>query len=150
MIALFHLLITRVDKVRALREAFYRQNLPNVTNLLATVLVFLIVIYFQVREGRGRRGGRMRARESAVARVLLAMTEGGRGLRDCETNSLRRQSREELNSQCACHNSFAKSRAWQCKTSGNQSCERVSRADRELADRLLAIVDCPHCRSITM
>ncbi|RZS21391.1 hypothetical protein BHM03_00054026 [Ensete ventricosum] len=35
------------DKVRALREAFYRQNLPNVTNLLATVLVFLIVIYFQ-------------------------------------------------------------------------------------------------------
>lgn len=47
MIALFHLLITRTDKVRALREAFYRQNLPNVTNLLATVLVFLIVIYFQ-------------------------------------------------------------------------------------------------------
>ncbi|KAB1200023.1 Protein transport protein Sec61 subunit alpha [Morella rubra] len=28
-------------------EAFYRQNLPNVTNLLATVLIFLIVIYFQ-------------------------------------------------------------------------------------------------------
>ncbi|KAM0929049.1 hypothetical protein ACQ4PT_001875 [Festuca glaucescens] len=47
VIALFHLLITRSDKVRALREAFYRQNLPNVTNLLATVLVFLIVIYFQ-------------------------------------------------------------------------------------------------------
>ena len=47
VIALFHLLITRTDKVRALREAFYRQNLPNVTNLLATVLIFLIVIYFQ-------------------------------------------------------------------------------------------------------
>lgn len=47
VIALFHLLITRNDKVRALREAFYRQNLPNVTNLLATVLIFLIVIYFQ-------------------------------------------------------------------------------------------------------
>ncbi|XP_037494706.1 protein transport protein Sec61 subunit alpha [Jatropha curcas] len=47
VIALFHLLITRPDKVRALREAFYRQNLPNVTNLLATVLIFLIVIYFQ-------------------------------------------------------------------------------------------------------
>lgn len=30
-----------------MKEAFYRQNLPNVTNLLATVLVFLIVIYFQ-------------------------------------------------------------------------------------------------------
>ncbi|KAK3005030.1 hypothetical protein RJ639_016769 [Escallonia herrerae] len=47
VIALFHLLLTRTDKVRALRESFYRQNLPNVTNLLATVLVFLIVIYFQ-------------------------------------------------------------------------------------------------------
>ncbi|KAK1363033.1 SecY protein transport family protein [Heracleum sosnowskyi] len=45
--ALFHLLITRTDKVRALREAFFRQNLPNVTNLLATVFIFLIVIYFQ-------------------------------------------------------------------------------------------------------
>ncbi|CAA6664293.1 unnamed protein product [Spirodela intermedia] len=40
VIALFHLLITRTDKIRALREAFYRQNLPNVTNLLATVFVF--------------------------------------------------------------------------------------------------------------
>jgi len=47
IVALFHLLITRSDKVKALKEAFYRQNLPNVTNLLATVLVFLIVIYFQ-------------------------------------------------------------------------------------------------------
>merc|ERR1719326_2096324 len=47
IIALFHLLITRTDKVRALKEAFYRQNAPNVTNLLATVLVFIIVIYFQ-------------------------------------------------------------------------------------------------------
>lgn len=47
VIALFHLLIIRSDKIRALREAFYRQNLPNVTNLLATVFIFLIVIYFQ-------------------------------------------------------------------------------------------------------
>jgi len=47
IIALFHLLVTRSDKVRALREAFYRNNLPNITNLLATVLVFAIVIYFQ-------------------------------------------------------------------------------------------------------
>merc|ERR1711975_139475 len=47
LIALFHLLVSRGDKVRALREAFYRQNLPNITNLLATVLVFAIVIYFQ-------------------------------------------------------------------------------------------------------
>jgi protein transport protein SEC61 subunit alpha len=47
IIALFHLLITLTDKVRALKEAFYRQNLPNCANLLATVLVFLVVIYFQ-------------------------------------------------------------------------------------------------------
>lgn len=47
IIALFHLLVTRTDKVRALREAFYRQNLPNITNLLATIVVFAIVIFFQ-------------------------------------------------------------------------------------------------------
>jgi protein transport protein SEC61 subunit alpha len=47
IIALIHLLITRQNKVRALREAFYRSNLPNLTNLLSTVLIFLIVIYFQ-------------------------------------------------------------------------------------------------------
>jgi len=47
VIALFHLLATRNDKLRALREAFTRTNLPNVTNLLATVLVFGIVIFFQ-------------------------------------------------------------------------------------------------------
>jgi len=45
--ALFHLLLTRNDKVRALKEAFYRQNLPNITNLLATGVVFVIVIFFQ-------------------------------------------------------------------------------------------------------
>jgi len=47
IIALFHLLVTRTDKVRALREAFYRSNLPNITNLLATIAVFGIVIFFQ-------------------------------------------------------------------------------------------------------
>jgi len=47
VIALFHLLVTRQDKVRALKEAFYRQNLPNITNLLATALIFVVVIYFQ-------------------------------------------------------------------------------------------------------
>lgn len=34
--------------MRGLREAFYRQNLPNLTNLIATIFVFGIVIYFQV------------------------------------------------------------------------------------------------------
>ncbi|KAJ1477408.1 putative Sec61 [Baffinella frigidus] len=47
IVAMFHLLITKADKVRALQEAFYRMNLPNVTNLLATVLVFVLVVYFQ-------------------------------------------------------------------------------------------------------
>lgn len=47
IIALFHLLVTRQDKVRALKEAFYRQNLPNITNLMATILIFAVVIYFQ-------------------------------------------------------------------------------------------------------
>src|SRR3989338_4995637 len=40
LIALVHMLLTRSDKFRALKEAFYRTNLPNVTNLLATALVF--------------------------------------------------------------------------------------------------------------
>ena len=48
IIALFHLLATRTDKVRGLREAVHRQNLPNITNLIATIFVFGIVIYFQV------------------------------------------------------------------------------------------------------
>ncbi|XP_058755798.1 uncharacterized protein LOC131629014 [Vicia villosa] len=47
VIALIHSLITRTDKVRALSEAFFRQNLPNVTNIFATVFFFLIAIYFQ-------------------------------------------------------------------------------------------------------
>ena len=47
IIALFHLLITRSNKFSAFTEALYRQNLPNVTNLMATVLIFVVVIYFQ-------------------------------------------------------------------------------------------------------
>eukprot|EP01130_Rhizamoeba_saxonica_P000202 TRINITY_DN10196_c0_g1_i1.p1 TRINITY_DN10196_c0_g1~~TRINITY_DN10196_c0_g1_i1.p1 ORF type:complete len:493 (+),score=104.87 TRINITY_DN10196_c0_g1_i1:44-1480(+) len=47
IIALFHLLITQPDKVRALHDAFNRPGLPNLTNLLATVFVFAVVIFFQ-------------------------------------------------------------------------------------------------------
>merc|ERR1712232_2721 len=47
VIAFFHLLISKSDKVGALKEAFYRQNAPNITSLFATVLVFFVVIYFQ-------------------------------------------------------------------------------------------------------
>merc|ERR1711953_1158065 len=47
IVATFHFLASRTDKLLTLREAFYRQSAPNLTNLLATVLVFFIVIYFQ-------------------------------------------------------------------------------------------------------
>eukprot|EP00747_Dinoflagellata_sp_TGD_P145929 gnl/TRDRNA2_/TRDRNA2_176631_c0_seq5.p1 gnl/TRDRNA2_/TRDRNA2_176631_c0~~gnl/TRDRNA2_/TRDRNA2_176631_c0_seq5.p1 ORF type:complete len:475 (+),score=117.76 gnl/TRDRNA2_/TRDRNA2_176631_c0_seq5:126-1550(+) len=47
IVAMFHFMLTRTDKVMALKEAFYRQSAPNLTNLFATVLVFFIVIYFQ-------------------------------------------------------------------------------------------------------
>merc|ERR1711879_751852 len=47
IVALFHLLVTRSEKIMALREAFYRQNAPNITSLFATVLIFFVVIYFQ-------------------------------------------------------------------------------------------------------
>jgi hypothetical protein len=32
----------------ALQQAFYRQNAPNISQLLATVIVVLVVIFFQV------------------------------------------------------------------------------------------------------
>merc|ERR1719181_148506 len=47
IVATFHFLASRPDKIYALREAFYRQSAPNLTNLFATMLVFFIVIYFQ-------------------------------------------------------------------------------------------------------
>eukprot|EP00041_Stephanoeca_diplocostata_P006931 m.95950 g.95950 ORF g.95950 m.95950 type:complete len:475 (-) comp16626_c0_seq1:106-1530(-) len=48
VIALFHQLFTRSDKIRALQRVWSgRQDLPNLTNLLATVLVFGVVIFFQ-------------------------------------------------------------------------------------------------------
>ncbi|KAK7205024.1 SecY subunit domain-containing protein [Myxozyma melibiosi] len=47
VVSLVHLLFTRKDKSRALKEAFYRQNLPNMMQLLATVAVFLVVVYLQ-------------------------------------------------------------------------------------------------------
>jgi len=47
IICLFHLLFTWSDKTRALKEAFYRQNLPNMMNLIATLAVFVAVIYLQ-------------------------------------------------------------------------------------------------------
>ena len=79
VIALFHLLATRTDKIRGLREAFYRSNLPNLTNLMATILVFGIVIYFQVREREGgREGGRKRGKEEEREEEREGGREGGR------------------------------------------------------------------------
>jgi protein transport protein SEC61 subunit alpha len=47
IVCLVHLLITWPDKQLALREAFYRQNLPNCMNLISTIIVFSVVIYLQ-------------------------------------------------------------------------------------------------------
>lgn len=47
VVALFHLLGSRRDKKRALLEAFYRQNLPNMLQLVSTVGVFFLVVYLQ-------------------------------------------------------------------------------------------------------
>jgi protein transport protein SEC61 subunit alpha len=47
VVATFHFLTSRSNKLAALRDAFYRSSAPNLTNLFATMLVFFIVIYFQ-------------------------------------------------------------------------------------------------------
>ncbi|KAK3158207.1 hypothetical protein QOZ80_2AG0134190 [Eleusine coracana subsp. coracana] len=47
VLAWVHLLITRTDMLPAMREAFYRQNLPNVINLLATCFFVPIAIFSQ-------------------------------------------------------------------------------------------------------
>jgi protein transport protein SEC61 subunit alpha len=48
IIALFHFVLTKQNKWSALNQAMWRQNAPNISNLLATVVVVLVVIYFQV------------------------------------------------------------------------------------------------------
>lgn len=47
VIAWVHLLVTGTDKFSATCQAFCRQNLPNVTNLLVTCLFCLIALFFQ-------------------------------------------------------------------------------------------------------
>ncbi|KIW04711.1 protein transporter SEC61 subunit alpha [Verruconis gallopava] len=47
ILALVHLLITWPNKPLALREAFFRSNLPNISNLLSTLVIFAAVIYLQ-------------------------------------------------------------------------------------------------------
>jgi protein transport protein SEC61 subunit alpha len=48
LVALVHLLITKKNKVAALHRAFYRSNTPNLMNFIATIVVFIVVIYLQV------------------------------------------------------------------------------------------------------
>ncbi|CAG0914421.1 unnamed protein product [Notodromas monacha] len=45
LVALVYLVTTRKDKVKGLQEALYRQNLPNVMSLLATLVIVLAVVY---------------------------------------------------------------------------------------------------------
>ena len=47
ILAMIHLLATWPNKQLALREAFFRQNLPNIMNLISTVCIFTAVIYLQ-------------------------------------------------------------------------------------------------------
>ena len=47
IITAVHLLMSKKNKVEAIHRAFYRNNAPNLSNLVATVIVFLVVIYFQ-------------------------------------------------------------------------------------------------------
>lgn len=47
VITAIHLLVTKKNKIEAIHRAFYRSNAPNLSNLIATVIVFLVVIYFQ-------------------------------------------------------------------------------------------------------
>lgn len=46
IIALFHSIATQPNKMNALYYSFTRVNSPNLSNLLATVIVALVVIYF--------------------------------------------------------------------------------------------------------
>ncbi|PPQ88810.1 hypothetical protein CVT25_010461 [Psilocybe cyanescens] len=47
LIVLVHLLFTWHDKGRALREAFWREGLPNFMSLILTVAIFAVMIYLQ-------------------------------------------------------------------------------------------------------
>ncbi|CCG84383.1 protein of unknown function [Taphrina deformans PYCC 5710] len=47
VLAFFHLLFTRSNKFGAIKDAFFRQNLPNLSNLVATIVIFGAVVYLQ-------------------------------------------------------------------------------------------------------
>jgi protein transport protein SEC61 subunit alpha len=47
IISAIHLLLTKPNKISALQKAFYRSSSANLFNLITTIVVFLVVIYFQ-------------------------------------------------------------------------------------------------------
>ena len=47
LINVFHLLITKTSKWKAFKDSIFRVSGPNLSNLFATILIFIIVIYFQ-------------------------------------------------------------------------------------------------------
>ncbi len=47
VVAAVHLLITKPNKIAALNKAFYRSSSANLFNLITTIAIFFIVIYFQ-------------------------------------------------------------------------------------------------------
>lgn len=47
IVAAVHMLLTRPNKIAALNKAFYRSSSANLFNLITTIVVFFIVIYFQ-------------------------------------------------------------------------------------------------------
>lgn len=47
IIATIHMLLTKPNKISALQKAFYRTSSANLLNIITTILVFFIVIYFQ-------------------------------------------------------------------------------------------------------
>lgn len=47
IIAAVHLLLTKPNKISALNKAFYRTSSANLFNLITTIVVFFVVIYFQ-------------------------------------------------------------------------------------------------------
>lgn len=47
IVNMLHLLVTKENKLIALHQAFYRADIPNMHNLLATFFIFFVVIYFQ-------------------------------------------------------------------------------------------------------
>jgi len=47
LVSLVHKLIVMENKVLALKQSFYRENAPNIMQLISTIVVFLVVIYFQ-------------------------------------------------------------------------------------------------------